>query len=96
VPDPQPAGRIFFFDWINPKFKIWIPHPTTYVGFYSLNVIGYLPSHQVTVGPTFYVEVYNIPQSATIAPSYIPDLTYVVSDQQHIMTWQAFNPSQPH
>jgi hypothetical protein len=59
-------------------------------------VIGYLPNHQVTVGPTFQIEVYNIPQTATIAPSYIPDLTYVVSDQQQNITWQAFVPSQPH
>jgi hypothetical protein len=48
------------------------------------------------VGPTFKIEVYNIPQTATIAPSYIPDLTYVVSDKQQNITWQAFAPSQPH
>jgi hypothetical protein len=82
VPDPQPTGPIFFFDWTYPKFKIWIPHPTTHAGVYSINVVGHLPNHQVAVGPTFQIEVYNIPSSATITPSYIPDLTYVVSDQQ--------------
>ena len=73
-----------------------MPHPTTYAGLHNLNVIGHLPNHQVAVGPTFQIEVYNIPNAATIAPSYIPDLTYVVSDQQKIMTWQAFTPSEPH
>jgi hypothetical protein len=61
VPVPQPTGPIFFFDWLYPKFKIWIPHPTTYAGFFSINVIGHLPNHQVAVGPTFQIEVYNIP-----------------------------------
>jgi hypothetical protein len=26
----------------------------------------------------------------------MPDLTYIVSDQQQNITWQAFAPSQPH
>ena len=47
------------------------------------------------MAPSFVIELFNIPPVTFITATYVPDLTYIVSQPKMNHTWQGFIASDP-